>query len=233
MDELKIVAALDDINRQIAWLETTVGTGQITEADYKEARAMLDRKKEKLADTAVPKLVYTPDASAPKTSITLKVTGFERVWTKEMLDDGVYSSKALSDEIYKRLLEQSVKMDRQYLGNFMGYPAYSSEPGTRWPNLDRAMGGVDPAATVDRAVITGPLGNNAAEMLWRDYSGVVLCECDDADCAAVLEISHDEYIHASGSGGYYRITAPTCAHGVLGASLITREPRWHVWTKVA
>lgn len=81
--------------------------------------------------------------------------------------------------------------------------------------------------------ITGPVGLNAAGVLWKDYSGVVLCECDDCDCDAVIDISRDEYLHASGHGGYYRVTSSDCSYGVLGAYLVERGDNYRVWTKMA
>lgn len=81
--------------------------------------------------------------------------------------------------------------------------------------------------------VTGPSGVNAASVLWDEYGGIVLCECDDADCDAQIEMSREEYMHASGYGGYYRVTSSGCSHGVLGAYLVERGKGYNVWTKMA
>lgn len=90
--------------------------------------------------------------------------------------------------------------------------------------------------TMDRdaaKILMGQYGSGASEMIWREYGGVVLCECDDPDCDSQIDITHDEYIHASGHGGYYRVTNSECNYGVLGAYLVERGKNYRVWTKMA
>ncbi len=79
----------------------------------------------------------------------------------------------------------------------------------------------------------GQYGSGAADVIWKEYGGIVLCECDDPNCDAQIDITHDEYLHASGNGGYYRVTSSGCSYGVLGAYLVERGKNYHVWTKMA
>jgi hypothetical protein len=73
--------------------------------------------------------------------------------------------------------------------------------------------------------------NSPQEKILAEYGGLVLCECDDLDCAALLNITPDEYRHASGSDGVNRVTHPQCSYGVLSARLLERSDRWMVWRK--
>lgn len=84
----------------------------------------------------------------------------------------------------------------------------------------------------DMGAIRGPMGVNAAERIWAERNGVIVCECDNADCFNVLTITKAEYLHASGDEGWYRVTSPACAHGILGARLMERQPHYHVWAKM-
>lgn len=82
-------------------------------------------------------------------------------------------------------------------------------------------------------IFSGQYGSGAAEIVWNEYGGVILCECDSVDCDSRVEVTHEEYLHASGHGGYYRVTHPDCSYGVLGAYLVERGKNYHVWTKMA
>lgn len=72
---------------------------------------------------------------------------------------------------------------------------------------------------------------SAAERIWKDHSGVILCECDNADCDKIIPIDHDAYIKACGVEGYYRITAEDCPHGCLNYYLSASDGHWKVWSK--
>lgn len=45
----------------------------------------------------------------------------------------------------------------------------------------------------ERLAFMGPSGVNAAERLWQEYNGIVLCECDNPDCQVEIDLTHDEY----------------------------------------
>lgn len=71
----------------------------------------------------------------------------------------------------------------------------------------------------------------AAARIWEERGGIVVCECDDPDCFAVIEMTRDEYLHASGPRGFWRVTAAGCACGVVGYKLEARNSRYLSWSK--
>lgn len=87
---------------------------------------------------------------------------------------------------------------------------------------------VDRARKADETVYLEP---PAPTMIWEEFGGVIVCECDNADCFERITISREDYFKASGRGGYARLTSPNCAYGILGARLIDRAAHWLVWTK--
>jgi hypothetical protein len=76
------------------------------------------------------------------------------------------------------------------------------------------------------------MAGSAAEKVWKDYNGVILCECDNSDdCDRIIPIDHDAYIKACGVEGYYRITSADCPYGCLGYMLSGNDKHWKVWSK--
>ena len=78
-----------------------------------------------------------------------------------------------------------------------------------------------------------PRSNNyktIAEQAWDEHGGVVMCECDNLDCERVIEITKEEYVHAS-TPGYRRLTHPDCGYGIINSTLVERKPKWNIWDK--
>lgn len=77
----------------------------------------------------------------------------------------------------------------------------------------------------------GGSGNKSvAEQAWEEHGGVVTCECESLDCIRVIEITKEEYLHAS-TPGYRRLTHPDCPYGIVNSRLMERKPGWSVWDK--
>lgn len=131
----------------------------------------------------------------------------------------------------RKMAERS--SSNQYKQQVLG--KFSDEADGEYADPRRQYGG---AGTYDQLLdksaaqpMRQPQITTAAELLWQRYGGVVLCECDDADCDREIAITHDQYIRASGREGFYRLTHSDCHVGVLGYILLERTAHYWVWSR--